>query len=309
MGLKEVLEFVKIEHTLFSLPFVLIGYIIATNQFMNDLSLEGWFRLDLLWILMAAIGARGLAMALNRIIDRDIDAVNPRTSERHLVSGTMSMNTAWFLSTIFLGMLLLGSWRLNEVALMMSWLPVLVFIIYPYTKRYTWLCHLWLGICLSLAPAGAWVAIAADAHGWEAITGLKGGNMDFLWYPTIFFISLGVAIWIAVFDINYALMDMENDIKNGIHSFPSKFGKNTTIRTSVQLTLLWLLCFALSDPMDEIWFLLAAFFMSMLNVLVIIFQDRLKNFQKILFRVSMLTGWILLASIFMAEPPTDVMID
>ncbi|MFL2957425.1 MAG: 4-hydroxybenzoate octaprenyltransferase [Candidatus Thalassarchaeaceae archaeon] len=309
MGLKEVLEFVKIEHTLFSLPFVLIGYIIATNQFMNDLSLEGWFRLDLLWILMAAIGARGLAMALNRIIDRDIDAVNPRTSERHLVSGTMSMNTAWFLSTIFLGMLLLGSWRLNEVALMMSWLPVLVFIIYPYTKRYTWLCHLWLGICLSLAPAGAWVAIAADAHGWEAITGLKGGNMDFLWYPTIFFISLGVAIWIAVFDINYALMDMENDIKNGIHSFPSKFGKNTTIRTSVQLTLLWLLCFALSDPMDEIWFLLAAFFMSMLNVLVIIFQDKLKNFQKILFRVSMLTGWILLASIFMAEPPTDVMIN
>ena len=133
--------------------------------------------------------------------------------------------------------------------------------------------------------------------------------MDFLWYPTIFFISLGVAIWIAVFDINYALMDMENDIKNGIHSFPSKFGKNTTIRTSVQLTLLWLLCFALSDPMDEIWFLLAAFFMSMLNVLVIIFQDKLKNFQKILFRVSMLTGWILLASIFMAEPPTDVMIN
>ena len=199
MGTKEILEFVKIEHTLFSLPFVLIGYILAYNQFFYDPSsgdLE-WIRMDLLWILVAAVGARGLAMALNRIIDRDIDAANPRTSGRHLVSGSMSMNTAWKLSAIFLGMLLIGAWQLNEVALMMAWLPVLVFVIYPYTKRYTWLCHLWLGLCLGLAPAGAWVAVAADAHGWAAITGLDGG--DFLWLPTIFFISLGVALWITAF--------------------------------------------------------------------------------------------------------------
>ena len=133
MGIKEILEFVKIEHTLFSLPFVLIGYILAHNQFVTDLETQK-FGIDLLWILIAAVGARGLAMALNRIIDRDIDAENPRTASRHLVSGSMSMQTAYTLCIIFLSMLLIGAWQLNEVALMMSWLPVLVFVIYPYMK-------------------------------------------------------------------------------------------------------------------------------------------------------------------------------
>jgi 4-hydroxybenzoate polyprenyltransferase len=182
MGVKQILEFVKIEHTLFSLPFVLIGYILAYNQFMHELpvSVLGWVRIDLAWILIAAVGARGLAMTLNRIIDRDVDAANPRTANRHLVSGDMSMKAAWNLSAIFLGMLLLGAWQLNEVALMMAWLPVLVFVIYPYTKRHTWLCHLWLGLCLGLAPAGAWVAVAADVHGWAAITGMHGTYTDLL---------------------------------------------------------------------------------------------------------------------------------
>lgn len=306
MGFKEILDFVKIEHTLFSLPFVLIGYILANNQFMDDLESNGvWIRIDLVWILIAAVGARGLAMTLNRIIDRDIDANNPRTKSRHLASGSMSMNTAWVLSIVFLGMLLLGARQLNEVAFAMSWLPVLVFVIYPYTKRYTWLCHLWLGICLSLAPAGAWVAVAADVYGWDAITGLNGGSTEFLWYPTIFFISLGVAIWIATFDINYALMDLENDVKNGIYSFPSKFGEIATTRTSVQLTLLWFACFAIANPMNEIWFIAAAVFMSTLNIGVILSRKKLENFQITLFRVSMLTGWLLLATILMIEPSNN----
>ena len=169
MGIKEILEFVKIEHTLFSLPFVLIGYILAHNQFVNDLETQK-FGIDLLWILVAAVGARGLAMTLNRIIDRDIDAENPRTVNRHLVSGSMSMQTAYTLSIVFLSMLLLGAWQLNEVALMMAWLPVLVFVIYPYVKRYSWLCHFWLGICLGLAPAGAWVAVATDAVSYTHLT-------------------------------------------------------------------------------------------------------------------------------------------
>ena len=306
MGTKEILEFVKIEHTLFSLPFVLIGYILAYNQFFYDPSsgdLE-WIRMDLLWILVAAVGARGLAMALNRIIDRDIDAANPRTSGRHLVSGSMSMNTAWKLSAIFLGMLLIGAWQLNEVALMMAWLPVLVFVIYPYTKRYTWLCHLWLGLCLGLAPAGAWVAVAADVHGWAAITGLDGS--DFLWFPTIFFISLGVALWITAFDINYARMDVESDRENGINSFPARFSDKTTTRTSIQLTLLWFACFAISDPMSEIWFLGAAGLMSIANVVVILMRNRLDDFQTTLFRVSMLTGWVLLIATILMDPSANV---
>ena len=298
MGVREVLDFVKIEHTLFSLPFILIGYIHAYNQFWNELSSER-FGVDIVWILIAAVGARGLAMTMNRIIDKDIDASNPRTESRHLASGAMEMSTAWSLSVIFLGMLLFGAWQLNEVALKMAWLPVLAFVVYPYTKRYTWLCHFWLGLCLGLAPAAAWVAVTADLHGWEAIT---GGQEKFFWYPEIFWISLGVSLWIASFDINYARMDIESDIKNGIHSFPSKFGERSTTRTSIQLTLLWFACFAISNPVDNAWFLTAAGIMCALNVGVVLYRERLADFQTTLFRVSMLTGWALLASIMLTDP-------
>ena len=291
MGTKEILEFVKIEHTLFSLPFVLIGYILAHEQFIDELETQK-FGIDLLWILVAAIGARGLAMALNRIIDRDVDAENPRTANRHLVSGSMTMQTAYLLSIGFLSMLLLGAWQLNEVALMMAWLPVAVFTIYPYVKRYSWLCHLWLGICLGLAPAGAWLAVAADIHGWGAIT-------DYLWSPEILFISLGVMFWITAFDINYARMDVESDRENGIYSFPARFDENTTTRTSVQLTLVWFACFAISDPMDELWFLAAALTMALANIVVILSRTKLEDFQTIFFRVSMLTGWVLLGAIML----------
>lgn len=298
MGVKEILEFVKVEHTLFSLPFVLIGYIHAHNQFIDQLpSDSSWMSVDIVWILIAAVGARGLAMTLNRIIDRDIDAQNPRTESRHLVSGSMSMRTAWNLALAFLIMLLFSAWQLNEVALMMAWLPVLAFVIYPYTKRYTWGCHLWLGLCLGLAPAGAWLALSADVHQWGAI-------LDSHWYPTIFFISLGVALWITAFDINYARMDVESDRKQGIHSFPARFSEQATTRTSVQLTLLWFACFAIADPMDEIYFLAAAGIMAIANIAVIITRERLADFQTTLFRVSMLTGWVLLAAIIIHEPST-----
>jgi 4-hydroxybenzoate polyprenyltransferase len=296
MGLKEILEFVKVEHTLFSLPFVLIGYIHAHNQFIDELPGDSsWISIDIVWILIAAVGARGLAMTLNRIIDRDIDAQNPRTESRHLVSGSMSMRTAWNLGLAFLIMLLFSAWQLNQVALMMAWLPVLAFVIYPYTKRYTWGCHLWLGLCLGLAPAGAWLALSADVHQWDAI-------LDSHWYPTIFFISLGVALWITAFDINYARMDVESDRKQGIHSFPARFSEQATTRTSVQLTLLWFACFAIADPMDEIYFLAAAGIMAIANIAVIIARERLADFQTTLFRVSMLTGWVLLAAIIMHDP-------
>ena len=283
MGVKEILDFVKFEHTLFSLPFVFIGAWIAGNPTV----------LQLTWILIAAVGARGLAMSLNRIIDRDVDAENPRTSERHLVEGTMSLNTAWGLCAIFLTMLIFGAWKLNEVALAMSWLPVLAFIVYPYTKRVTWACHLWLGLCLALAPAGAWLGIVGGELGWAAITELH-------WYPTIFWISLGVAFWIAAFDLNYALMDIESDRQQGIQSFPARFGEQHTLRTSVQLTLLWFACFAISNPIDEITFLGAALLMCVINAGVIIAQNRLADFQKTFYYTSVLTGWILLGGLMAA---------
>ena len=299
MNVKQVLSFTKIEHTLFSLPFVLMGYFIALRQFNIQPGV------DLLWILLAAVGARGLAMALNRIIDRDIDAANPRTQSRHLASGSMSMKTAWTLAAGFLVMLLVSAGLLNRVALMMAWLPVLTFVIYPYMKRFTWGCHFWLGLCLGLAPAGAWVAIAADVHGWGAITGVLSTRTEYLWAPTILPISIGVALWIAAFDINYARMDVESDKEQGIHSFPSKFGETATTRTTVQLSLLWFACFAIADPMDGMWFLGAAAVMAVANIAVVLRKDRFDDFQTVLFRVSMLTGWVLLASLifgFSTEP-------
>ena len=189
-------------------------------------------------------------MALNRIVDRDIDAENPRTAARHLPSGTMSMQSAWILAAVFLGVLLFAAWRLNDVALKMAWLPVLAFVIYPYTKRISWICHFWIGFCLALAPAGAWVAIAADTHGWAAITGMLDGGTNFLWYPEVFFISLGVALWITAFDINYASMDQDTDRRQGIHSFPASYGLEATKKLSVALTIGWLVCFLLTGMYD-----------------------------------------------------------
>ena len=306
MGVKEILEFVKVEHTLFSLPFVLIGYVLAHAEF-------GSGSLDLLWILLAAVGARGLAMVLNRIIDSDIDAENPRTASRHLPSGMMSKETAWGLAIAFLVTLVFSAWMLNEVALQMVWLPVLAFMIYPYTKRVSWICHLWLGLCLGLAPAGAWVAITADVHGWGAITGVEG---IFLWYPEIFFISVGVALWIAAFDVNYARMDVNVDREQGIKSFPSLFGDRATTGMSVALTMGWALCFLLtglhevtnSSPGYSLW-IPAAVVMALVNILVmtkgaqssIESEDAMGVFQKNLFNVSMLTGWALLVSLTLVE--------
>ena len=310
MGVREILEFVKVEHTLFSLPFVLIGYVLADHSFGSE-------TMDIAWIVLAAVGARGLAMALNRIVDRDIDASNPRTASRHLPSGTMSIGTAWILAVVFLSTLLFSAWRLNKVALMMSWLPVLAFAIYPYTKRFSWICHFWIGLCLALAPAGAWLAIAADTHGWESITGLIGTESQFLWFPEVFFISLGVALWIAAFDINYALMDVEIDRKQGIYSFPSTFGEDATRKLSVFLTLCWMLCFLLTGMHEftdsrnfrsKLW-APSVVLMSAVNIFVVNNISRrssesdkaMEDFQKLLFRSSMLTGWVLLFSIAFVE--------
>ena len=291
MDVKQLLSFIKIEHTLFSLPFILIGYFIAVDQFYPSGEMPV---VDLLLVLIAAVGARGLAMTLNRVIDREIDAANPRTAKRHLATGALSLSTAWTLAAIFLGMLVVSAGLLNQVALMMSWLPVLTFVVYPYTKRFTWLCHLWLGLCLGLAPAGAWVAIAADFHGWQAITGIDGFGEGVLWYPSIFFISLGVTLWITAFDINYARMDIESDRKHGINSFPARFSERATTRTSIQLTLLWFACFALADPMEEAWFLIGALIMALANAYVMLRNESLDKFQDILFKVSVSTGWVLI---------------
>jgi 4-hydroxybenzoate polyprenyltransferase len=275
MDFKQILSFIKIEHTLFSLPFVFIGALMAQEQGFTVTVF------DLVWILIAAIGARGLAMGLNRIIDRDIDAENPRTAGRHLATGTMSLNTAYLLCTLFLAMLLLGAWQLNTVALMMAWLPVLTFVIYPYMKRFTWGCHFWLGLCLALAPAGAWVGITGSELGWAAITEVSW------WYPELLLVSAGVMLWIASFDLGYALMDMKSDRENGIHSFPAAFGEKRTMQTMTLLTPIW----------GGLFFSLgfASILVAVMVLATIFLASRgHESFQAWWFRCHVATGWILL---------------
>ena len=218
-------------------------------------------------------------------------------------------------------MLLLAAWMLNVVALQMAWLPVLVFVIYPYTKRISWICHFWVGLCLALAPAGAWVSIAADSHGWAAITGMLDGRTEFLWYPEVFFISFGVALWIAAFDINYALMDQDADRKQGVRSFPASYGQEATRKLSVALTIGWLVCFLLAGMHDftdgrnfrYILWVPSVALMALINIFVMTkgagaateSDEAMERFQKTLFRASMLTGWALLASLMFVEYYTD----
>ena len=143
------------------------------------------------------------------------------------------------------------------------------------------------------------MAVAADVHGWAAVTGMFPNETNFLWAPTILPISIGVMLWITAFDINYARMDVESDREQGIHSFPSTFDDKTTTRTTVQLTLLWFACFAISDPMDGIWFLGAAGIMAVVNIWVVLAREKFVDFQTVLFRASMLTGWVLLGSLLL----------
>ena len=264
MDLKQVASFVKIEHTLFSLPFVFIGAYMADNPSLSEL----------LWIIVAAVGARGLAMGLNRIIDREIDAENPRTANRHLAAGTMSLGTAWILCGLFLIMLLGGAWMLNPLCLYLSPIPVAAFVIYPYLKRFTWLCHWWLGGCLALAPAGAWVAITGE---------INSG----LWYPDLLLVSFGVMIWIAAFDLGYAQMDVDSDRKNSVISFPARFQPPATMTVMLFSIPIWAFAFTTISIVGTV--LSIGFIISVL----IAGGD---NFQTWWFRSHASTGWILLTS-------------
>ncbi len=264
MDLKQIASFVKIEHTLFSLPFVFIGALMA-----GDPSNSQFF-----WILIAAIGARGLAMGLNRIIDKDIDAQNPRTASRHLAQGSMSLQTAWTLCAIFLLMLVGGAWMLNPLCLYLSPIPVVAFVIYPYLKRYTWLCHWWLGGCLALAPAGAWVAITGEISSYS-------------WYPELLYVSIGVMVWIAAFDLGYAQMDIESDRKTGIKSFPAVFQPPTTMTVMLLSIPIWVIAFAV-----------VSFYGALIALALVIgvLSASGNQFQKWWFRAHISTGWILLAA-------------
>ncbi len=189
---------VKIEHTLFALPFAYVGALLAVNGIPSAH--------DLLWITLAMVGARSLAMALNRLIDTGIDARNPRTARRELPSGLLASRQVWLFCLVSLALFLVAVFQLDPVVRWLWPIPLLGFVVYPYLKRLTWLGHLWLGAVDGLAPVGAWVAIT--------------GHLP--WQPWV--LGAAVAAWIAGFDLFYALLDLEVDREQGLHSVAARFG-------------------------------------------------------------------------------------
>jgi len=192
---------VKLEHTLFALPFAYVGALLA---YRSAKALPGWE--DLLWITLAMVGARSLAMAINRVVDREIDARNPRTAGRELPSGRLELWQVIAFCLAALALLVFAAFQLAPVVRYLWPLPVAAFVIYPYLKRATWLCHFWLGATIGLAPLAAWLAVGRPLS------------------PAPFALWIGVACWVAGFDLLYGLFDLQVDREQGLHSFVVRFG-------------------------------------------------------------------------------------
>jgi 4-hydroxybenzoate polyprenyltransferase len=189
---------VKIEHTVFALPFAYVGAFLAVSGTPSAH--------DLLWVTLAMVGARSLAMALNRLVDAGLDARNPRTAGRELPSGQLSAAQVLLFCGGSLALFLAAVWQLDPLVRWLWPIPVAGFVLYPYLKRFTWLCHFWLGAVDGLAPVGAWVAITGRLP-WQSWT-----------------LGAAVALWVAGFDLFYALFDVDVDRRQGLHSVATRFG-------------------------------------------------------------------------------------
>jgi 4-hydroxybenzoate polyprenyltransferase len=189
---------VKIEHTVFALPFGYVGAFLAVEGAPSVA--------QLFWITLAMVGARSLAMALNRLIDAEIDARNPRTAGRELPAGRLTRAHVAAFCVVSLALFLVAVWQLDPLVRWLWPIPVAAFVIYPYLKRFTWLAHLWLGAVDGLAPVGAWVALTGELP-WEAWA--LGG---------------AVAAWVTGFDLFYALLDVDVDRRERLHSWATRWG-------------------------------------------------------------------------------------
>ena len=201
--LRELAEMVKFEHTIFALPFALTSAVVAAR------GIPPWDTLG--WILLAMVGARSSAMAFNRIADLEYDRRNPRTSDRALPTGRVSMWEAWILTIVGAGALMYAAYRLNTLAFALSPVVLLVIIGYSYTKRFTSLSHLVLGLALGIAPVGAWIAV-------------KGA---FELPPIV--LAAAVVLWTAGFDVIYSLPDVEFDKRERLFSMPVRFGERAAL--------------------------------------------------------------------------------
>src|SRR5262249_37881582 len=207
--LRITLEMIKIEHTLFALPFAFLGATLAAHE-LPPHQPSSWIS-RFLWITVAMVGARSAAMTFNRIADRRIDAANPRTAGRALPAGALDVRFAWTFTIASCAVFVIAASRLNQLALLLSPVALASVFLYSFTKRFTSLSHFVLGWCLGIAPTGAWIAIQ--------------GRVD----ATPLLLSLSVLLWTAGFDVLYACQDFDFDRKAGLHSIPSRLGINRAL--------------------------------------------------------------------------------
>jgi 4-hydroxybenzoate polyprenyltransferase len=205
--IRTVLEMIKFEHSVFALPFALTGALLAARYAATPGEAPGWPSLrQIVWIVVAMVGARSAAMTMNRIIDLRYDRENPRTRTRALATGAVSVGFAWLFAAIASAVLVLAAWQLNPLALRLSPVALVVLFFYSYTKRFTTWSHLVLGFCLGMSPAAAWIAVA--------------GSLD----ARMLLLCAAVTLWVGGFDVLYACQDIEYDKMAGLHSVPRRFG-------------------------------------------------------------------------------------
>ncbi|CAM3776137.1 UbiA-like polyprenyltransferase [Cohnella lubricantis] len=221
--IKIFLEMIKIEHTMFALPFAYVGTILGSVTETSHL--PTWAQCG--WILMAMVGARSAAMGLNRVIDRAIDARNPRTEKRAIPAGLLKAGEVMVFILASFALLFWASYELNSLAVKLMPIAVFMTVFYSYTKRFTWLCHVVLGLTLGLAPLGGWVAVTGTIS-----------------LPAII-LFLTVALWSAGFDIIYSCQDIEIDRKERLYSIPSRFGIENALRIAKAFHALTIVGFVL----------------------------------------------------------------
>jgi 4-hydroxybenzoate polyprenyltransferase len=206
---RRFLRLVAIEHSVFALPFAYIATLTAMRDEYGRV-VAG----DLLLVTVAMVAARTLAMAANRVIDREIDARNPRTAGRELVTGALSLRTAVVGSAVSLAVFLAAAFALSPLCGALAPIALVPLVGYPYTKRVTWLCHAALGVAQGIAPVGAWIAVTGR------------------WSWTAVLLGLAVGSWIGAFDLIYACQDAESDRREGVQSVPARFGVANALRAS-----------------------------------------------------------------------------
>lgn len=261
-------------HTLFGLPFAYLGAFLATSG-MPTFS-------QLLWITLAMLGARSAALCLNRLIDRAIDRANPRTSGWILPAGELPVAGVWVLVAVFFVLLFGAAAQLNPLCVKLAPLAVIVLWVYSYTKRFTWWCHLLLGMAVGIGPVGGWIAIT--------------GRFD--WQPLVLW--LAVACWIAGFDTMYACQDIDFDRTHGLYSIPARFGVSGALKFSSAFHLCTVLFLGLNGLIMQLgsWYFAGVLFTALLLFYehAIVSPDNLARVNFASFRINHYVGLIIFAT-------------